>query len=105
MKITDIDRLREFATDFLAGGLTEKEKQEFLDILDGNETFLKEFRLMEQVWNDAERLNLSVDVPPMSRRLKDVISGQTYGGELGDDELDMVSGGVKNEPEIDEDEI
>lgn len=102
MKADNLDAFRKLATDYLAGELSEKEKQGFLDILDGNETFMSEFRLMEQVWNDAERLNLSVDVPPMSRRLKDVISGQKYGGELGDDELDMVSGGIKNEPEIDD---
>ena len=105
MKINDIDTMRELTTDYLAGALSEKEKKEFLEIINANETFLTEFRLMEQVWKDAETADVKIAVPPMSDRLKRAISGQSYGRELEDDELDMVSGGVKSDPEVDEDEL
>jgi hypothetical protein len=100
MKKPDITAFREMATDFLAGELSQKQKEDFSKLINSDETFSAEFRLLEKAWTKAAKAKEDIAVPKMSDRLLAELDG-----ELLDDDLDMVSGGVKKDPEVDTDDF
>ena len=99
MKKIDITAFKEMVTDYLAGELTAVEADLFNSLIENDETFSNEFRLMKRAWEEVVTAKSEEQVPEMSGMLKDELRG-----ELSDDDLDMVSGGIKADPEVDPDD-
>ncbi|MGE4267219.1 MAG: hypothetical protein AB7F25_07280 [Deferribacterales bacterium] len=94
----DITRFRESVTDMLAGELSEKDSAGLIAAMKRDVTFAQEYRLMNKAWEDVA--SEEYQTPPMSDRLAQFV----FGGELTEDDLDMVSGGIGQDPLPDEDD-
>ena len=100
MKNIDITAFREMVTDYLTSELESSETIVFNNLIESNETFAEEFRLMSKAWEGSLVAKVGINIPKMSNRLINELEG-----ELLDEDLDMVSGGVKSDPEVDPDDI